>query len=79
MSKIKNFYTANTAEPGDVFVCVVTCHITEMGYKLYRCAYPPDTYFDAFDAIPQGEGMYDTSEVVKQLFPIVVNLEIPKG
>ena len=74
MSKIKNFYTANTAEPGDVFICVVTCHISPMGYKLYRCAYPPQTY----DDIPQGEGMYDTSEVVRQLFPIVSNLEIPE-
>ena len=74
MNKIKNFYTANTAEPGDVFVCVVTCHIDERGYKLYRCEYPPDLY----DSIPQGEGMSDTSEVVKRLFPIVSNLEIPE-
>ena len=71
MSKIKNFYTANTVEPGDVFVCVVTCHITEMGYKLYRCAWPPQIY----DNVPQGEGMYDTGEIVQQLFPIVANQE----
>ena len=70
---IKNFYTANTAEPGDVFVCVVTCHISEMGYKLYRCEWPPQV---ADDDVPQGSAMYDTSEVVKQLFPIVANLEI---
>ena len=74
MNKIKNFYTANTAEPGDVFVCVVTCHIDETGYKLYRCAWSPQIY----DDVPQGEGMYDTSEVIKHLFPIVSNLEIPE-
>jgi hypothetical protein len=28
--------------------------------------------------IPQGSAMYDTSEVVRQLFPIVANLEIPE-
>ena len=70
---IKNFYTANTAEPGDVFVCVVTCHISEMGYRLYRCEFPPQMSGD----VPQGSAMYDTDEVVRQLFPIVSNLEIP--
>ncbi len=71
---IKNFYTANTAEPGDIFVCVVTCQIGALGYKLYRCAWPPLMSGD----VPQGDGMYDTSEVVRQLFPIVANLEIPE-
>lgn len=71
---IKNFYTANTAEPGDVFICVVTCHISEIGYKLYRCAWPPQLSND----IPQGAAMYDTSEVIKQIFPIVSDLEIPE-
>jgi len=71
---IKNFYTANTAEPGDIFVCVVTCHISEMGYKLYRCNWPPQTS----DDVPQGNAMYDTHETVKQLFPIVSNLGIPE-
>ena len=72
----KNFYTANTAEPGDVFVCVVTCHISEMGYKLYRCEWFPVSRDD--NDIPQGSAMYDTDEVVKQLFPIVSNLDIPE-
>ena len=70
---IKNFYTANTAEPGDVFVCVVTCHISEMGYKLYRCDFPA---LENGDGVPQGSAMYDTHEVVRQLFPIVPNLNI---
>ena len=73
---IKDFYNANTAEPGDIFVCVVTCHISEMGYKLYRCAWPPQVAAD--DGVPQGDGMYDTDEVVKQLFPIVGWLDIPE-
>ena len=69
---IKNFYTDNTAEPGDIFICVVTCHISEMGYKLYRCEFPPEMY----EGIPQGSAMNDTSETVRQLFPIVPNLNI---
>jgi hypothetical protein len=73
---IKNFYTANTAEPGDVFVCIVTCHISEMGYKLYRCNWPPRV--ETEQEIPQGSAMYDTHETVKQLFPIVSNLGIPE-
>jgi len=76
MSKIKNFYTANTAEPGDVFVCIVTCHINEMGYKLYRCGWPPQVQTEY--EVPQGSAMYNTYEVVRQLFPLVVNLEIPE-
>ena len=69
---IKNFYTATTAEPGDIFICVVTCHISEMGYRLYRCAWPPQMMGD----LPQGDKMFNTKDVVKQLFPIVSNLEI---
>ena len=71
---IKNFYTANTAEPGDVFVCIVTCHISEMGYKLYRCNWPPRVQTE--QEVPQGSSMHDTYEVVRQLFPIVPNLNI---
>ena len=72
---IKNFYTANTAEPGDIFVCVVTCHISERGYKLYRCEFPPNT---TEEGVPQGSAMYNTKEVVRQLFPLVPNLGIPE-
>ncbi len=69
---IKDFYTATTAEPGDIFVCVVTCHISEMGYKLYRCEFPPDMY----EGIPQGGAIDVTDNLVKHLFPIVANLNI---
>ena len=75
---IKNFTTATTAitaGPGDVFVCIFTCHISEMGYKLYRCAWPPQV---AGDGVPQGSAMYDTYEVIKHLFPIVGWLDIPE-
>ena len=70
---IKNFYTATEAEPGDIFVCVVTCHISEMGYRTYRCAWPPQM---GGGDVPRGSAMFDTSEVVKQLFPIVSDLGI---
>ena len=59
---IKDFYTATTAEPGDVFVCIVTCHITEMGYKLYRCGWPPRVQTE--QEVPQGSAMDDAHEVV---------------
>ena len=71
---LKNFYTANTAEPGDVFACVVTCHITPMGYRLYRCQYPnPDTA----DNIPQGMN-YPNMSII-DLFPVVKNSGIEES
>lgn len=66
---LKNFYTANTAEPGDVFTCIVTCHISPRGYRLYRCQYP-DAQIS--DGIPQGTRIEDPdSEIVATLFPII--------
>ena len=66
---LKDFYTANTAESGDTFACVVTCHISPRGYRLYRCQYP-DTQIS--DGIPQGMRVEDPNgEIVANLFPIV--------
>ena len=67
---LKNFYTATSAEPGDVFACVVTCHVTPMGtLSFYRCEYPPDLY----DGVPQGMFYGDNTDEVKlqDLFPTI--------
>ena len=69
---IKNFYTATSAKPGDIFVCVVTCYIGPTGYKLYRCEYPPQL----IDGVPQGGKLFNTDHLVSHLFPIVTNLGI---
>ena len=72
---IKNFYTANSAEPDDIFVCVVTCHIGPTGYRLYRCEWPPQV---SDDNVPQGSAMYNTKDIISQLFPIVKWANIPE-
>ena len=66
---LKNFYTATDIQPGDVFACVVTCHITERGYRLYRCEYDAPTY----GGIPQGMN-YPNGNIL-DLFPIVRDRE----
>ena len=68
---LKNFYTANIAKSGDVFACIITCQISPMGYRLYRCQYP-DTQLN--DGIPQGMRLDDKQgEIAANLFPIVRN------
>ena len=57
---------------GNVVMAVtVTCHVVKCGnetvYRLYRCAYPPDTY----DGTPQGSRIGNEEEVAEQLFPVV--------
>ena len=50
---IKNFYTANTAEPGDVFLVTVKAVVQYDGsYRLYRCPYLNDD-------IPQGDRLFE--------------------
>lgn len=64
---VKNFYTANTAEPGDVFLVVIKAMIQYDGsYRLYRCPYNGDD-------IPQGDRLYDGSDDLGEvIFPILV-------
>lgn len=53
--KIKNFYTANTAEPGDVFLVTVKAVVMHDGtYRLYRC---PVEEYDG--TIPDGDRMFE--------------------
>lgn len=79
--KIKNFYTANTAEPGDVFLVVVKAVVMEDGtYRLYRCP-ADDEYVPEGDRLFEGKTYtlpdnYDTEwlgiEITAQtLFPIL--------
>lgn len=72
--KLKNVYTANKVEPGDVFSIVVTCHITARGYRLYRCMWPPQ--MDK-NQIPKGSPIED-NKIVETLFPIVGWTNTPK-
>lgn len=75
--KIKNFYTATSVEPGDVFVVTVKAMIQYDGtFKLYRCPYPTPEYEDE----PQGDRLFETQsfdgkwdvEIVGEtLFPIL--------
>lgn len=75
---IRNAYTAHSANSGDCFVAVVTCHIMPDGtYRLYRCAWPPQMAGDT----PQGLRMFSVpggqlSHMVQQLFPIVPNCHV---
>lgn len=55
--------------PGDVMVAVVTLHITERGFRMYRCTYPPPEY----KGIPQGSRLGEREkEVATMLFPVAI-------
>ena len=68
---VKNFYTANTAAPEDVFLVVIKATIQYDGtYRLYRCPYEGSN-------IPQGDRLYTESDYVGEvIFPI---LAVSKG
>lgn len=77
---IKEAYTANSAEVGDVFVCIVTCHVTPMGFQLYRCPWPQSANMTP----PQGPRMFSVpggqlSHMVQQLFSIVPNVGVKEA
>jgi len=66
---LRNPYTISPTDItfGDIFVVTVTCHITPVGIRFYKCPYPnPDTA----DGIPQG-GMLDPRSNLFDLFPSV--------
>ena len=51
--RIKNFYTATSAEPGDVFLVTIKAVVQYDGtYRLYRC--PAEV-----DRVPDGDRLYD--------------------
>ena len=64
---VKNFYTANKVEPGDVFLVVIKAMVQYDGsYRLYRCPYEGDD-------IPQGDRLYtDSDDLGEVIFPILV-------
>jgi hypothetical protein len=62
--KVKNFYTANSAEPGDVFLVVLKATIQYDGtYRLYRCPYEGDD-------IPEGDRLY-AQHAGEEIFPVL--------
>jgi hypothetical protein len=74
---VKNFYTANTAKPGDVFLVVIKAMVQYDGtYRLYRCPYNGDD-------IPQGDRIYNDidNDMGEAIFPILVvsNGQDPTG
>ena len=67
---VKNFYTATTAEPGDVFLVVIKATVQYDGtYRLYRCPYECKA-----DDIPQGDRLYNDTDndLGEVIFPILV-------
>jgi len=65
---VKNFYTANTAEPGDVFLVVIKATVQYDGtYRLYRCPYEGND-------VPQGDPIYNgtDNDLGEVIFPILV-------
>ena len=76
---VKNFYTANTAEPGDVFLVVIKATVQYDGsYRLYRCPYEGDSH-----RIPAGDRLYNDTDndLGEVIFPILVmsNGQDPTG
>lgn len=63
---LKNIYTISPSEikPGDVFAVIVTCHVTQLGLRFYRCGWP-DT--DMYQGVPQG--MQYPNSTLADLFP----------
>lgn len=77
---LKNAYTAFEANNGDVFVAVVTCHIVDGRFQMYRCAWPPQVSGD----VPQGSRMFSMpgaqlSHMAQQLFSIVPNSNVKEA
>jgi hypothetical protein len=73
---IKNFYTATTVEPGDVFVVTIKAMVRHDGtVKLYRCPWPNAEI--GHDGTPQGDELYagrtslSISDVASTIFPIL--------
>lgn len=81
--RVKNFYSATSAEPGDIFLVTVKAVVQDDGtYRLYRC--PADV-----DYVPEGDRLFegkmyttiahdDTGKVcmgieitAQQLFPVL--------
>jgi len=74
---VKNFYTANTAEPGDVFLVVIKATVQYDGtYRLYRCPYEGND-------VPEGDPIYNDHDydLAEVIFPVLVmsNGEDPTG
>ena len=82
MAPIKNFYNAipRDVEVGDVFVCVVTCHVVDhpldggKAFRVYRCPWPNPELSE--DGIPQGDRMTNEGPVGVGLFPVLLYAHI---
>lgn len=68
---VKNFYTATDVNPGDIFVCAVTLHVNDFGYRVYRCAYGSQ---NEHEGVPQGTRILQEKAVAEALFPIIRDL-----
>lgn len=63
---IKNFYTANSVEPEDVFVVTVKVMIQYDGtYKIYRCPWPNAGIGE--DGTPQGDRLYGSADKLETM------------
>lgn len=68
--KLKNFFNAQSVEPGDVFVCTIKVMVDAEGvYRVYRCRWP-DAYIDS-NGMPDGDWHGDETLTVEQIFPII--------
>ena len=70
--KIVDFYNARpgSLKPGDVLVATVTLHVTENGYRVYRCKFPPPM---GDGGIPQGGKLSPEGarSIALSVFPVV--------
>lgn len=60
---LKNFYSASSAEPGDVFVCTIKVMVVYDGhYRIYRCPLEAET---DDEGIPQGDRLFGDPKKVR--------------
>jgi len=71
---LKNFYTASTVKPGDIYCVTIKVRVQDDGtYRVYRCPWPNAEIGE--DGSPQGDSLLlpssELRKVVKALMPIV--------
>ena len=74
---LKNAYTIKPydVQPGDEFLSVIKAIVQWDGtYKIYRCAW------EGSEAeIPQGSIIYNSEEVAKSIFPVLIDAGCEPG
>jgi len=77
---LKNFYTASTVKPGDIYCVTIKVMVQYDGtYRVYRCPWPDAEIGE--DGSPQGDSLLlpssEMRKVVKALMPIVATMSRP--